>query len=167
MPRILPQRIGHLGAGWLFAPATLLLTVALAAPGTAGITLSRDYPTEGEAVEIIVTRADDTPAVGAPVTVTYRPGSTVSAEDSLGVTGADGRLAWMPENAGLVTLAAEIPAAPGGEAESVTTNLSVKFHGIPTRGILVLLAAGFIFYGGVIQGFRRMTRIPAGLPPDT
>ena len=95
----------------------------------------------------------------------YRPGSEVSHEERVGTADAQGRVAWTPTDAGLVSLRAEIPTA--GDPEVVTTNLSARYAGVPLAGLLILVVAGTILYGGVIRGFRSLGQAPPILPPDT
>jgi len=121
----------------------------------------------GEPASVRVLDDDGTPLGGAEVTAVYRPASKVSREITIGTTSDSGSLAWTPVEAGIVTLTAA-PAATGGETPSpVSRNLSVLYPGIPWQGLVVLLVAGFILYGGVVRGFMTLNNPPPRLPPDT
>jgi hypothetical protein len=114
-----------------------------------------------------VTRADGTPADGDTVTAVYRPSSEVSRTERIGVVGIDGRLSWTPLEAGVVTLSAVPPAGAGDGAAVQTRNLSVPFAKTPLSGLVILVFAGLILYGGVVRGFMKLNEIPPQLPPDT
>ena len=151
----------------LVAATTVLLLVAL--PGIAAhadIEVSPTVPVQGREVTVRVTR-DGEAAAGAAVKATYRPGSRVSHTEALGRTDDQGRLGWTPTDAGIVTLQADLPADGAAPAATVSRNLSVHFQGVPWSGVLIMILAGTILYGGVFLGFRRLTSGPRGLPPDT
>ena len=80
--------------------------------------------------------------------MTYRPNSRIARSDSLAI-GPDGSVTWIPEQAGVVALA--VDAGP-------VRNVSVRFAGVPWLGVLVLLVAGTILFGGAAFGLRRMLR---------
>ena len=145
--------------------AVLLIAgaTALGSPrARAVITVADDFPRRGDPVLISVTGADGAPAAEAMMRVVYRPGSEVSREERLGPAGDAGTVLWTPTEAGVVTLTAELP-----DGSSESRNLSVLYRGVPAAGLVVLLFAGFILYGGVIHGFSHLRRLPADLPPDT
>jgi len=149
------------------APAAALLALGLwTASARAGVETDPPVPVQGEPATVTVTNdLTGAPLRAAAVTVVYRPGSKVSHAESLGTTDARGRIAWTPADAGIVTLTA-IP--PGGEEVApITSNLSVRFRGIPLRGLAVMVLAGIILYGGVIRGFRSLGSFPHRRPPDT
>jgi hypothetical protein len=131
----------------------------------AGIDLSQAHPEANQVVTLTLTRADGTPGEGVEVKASYGPGSVLLYEDSVGITNAEGTVAWTPNEAGLVTLAAEIPGSDG--PESVSTTVSVTFGGPPVLGVLVMIIAGLILYGGIIRGFRSLSKPPPSFPPDT
>jgi hypothetical protein len=137
-----------------------------AGPVRADIAISHEAPVTGRPATVTVT-ADGSPASGAAVEAVYRPGSEVSHTEALGRTGPDGSLPWTPTDAGVVTLKATLPAAPGAEPVVETRNLSVRFKGAPVFGVVIMVLAGVILYGGVIRGFRLMGQPPLGLRPDT
>jgi hypothetical protein len=80
--------------------------------------------------------------------VTYRAGSDLLAEtDTLTATG--GAVTWTPRQAGVVALTVPSEGA-------ATQNVSVRFRSTPASGIGVLLAAGFILFGGAAFAFRKL-----------
>lgn len=138
---------------------TVLLLLALSLVPTAaraGVEPADGTLREGAATSLVITRADGTPAAGAAVVATYRPGSNIPHEVALGTAGEDGRLAWTPEQAGLVTVSATAPAAGELAEETSSVNLSVRHAGTPVGGLVIMLLAGIILYGGVFRGFRNL-----------
>jgi hypothetical protein len=139
------------------------LAAAGAAPAGAGekaeITLSRGgeavpFPTEGEAVTITVIARDGAetePLADRKVVALYRPNSAVSEKETIGLTDAQGRLAWTPSAPGVVRLAV------WGDAEGKVIDgerlVSVRFASLPLLGIAIMIGAGCILFGGVIASW--------------
>jgi hypothetical protein len=148
-----------LALGW----AGAVLTALSAAGGAeADIRIDPVSPTQGEEARVTVTDLEGTPLSGVEIVAVYRPGSQVESLDSLGQTGPGGTLSWAPREAGVVTL-----RTVEGQAPAYSHNLSVRFRGLPVPGLIILIAAGVILYGGVIRGFRRLRQPPPARPPDT
>ncbi|MBU1701321.1 MAG: hypothetical protein KJ970_08430 [Candidatus Eisenbacteria bacterium] len=122
----------------LAAAAVLLGVLPLKALELA---VNPEVPAEGEPASITVTW-NEAPVAGATVKALYRPNSEVSVENELGTTDSFGRIAWQPRDAGLVSLTA------AGAGETVHRDVSVRFSGVPWRGLMVLLLAGLILFGG-------------------
>ncbi|NNF05894.1 MAG: hypothetical protein HKN21_03975 [Candidatus Eisenbacteria bacterium] len=142
--------------------AALLLTALAPTYAWAGIEPAKKFPRNQEPVNVTVTTTEDAPAAGVDLYATYRPGSNVASEQLVGKTDPQGRISWMPVEAGLVTLRAEMP-----DGSTQTQNLSVIYSEVPIMGLLVMVIAGIILYGGVIRGFSALNKLPADLPPDT
>ena len=122
-------------------------------------------PVEGRPVTVTLTEGD-LPLAGASVRAVYQPGSEVARTEEIGLTSAGGTVAWTPVRAGVVRLQAEVTTPDTTFA--VSRNLSVRFHGVPWMGLLVMAAAGLVLYGGVVRGFRLLAEAPPPtLPPDT
>jgi hypothetical protein len=146
----------------------LCALAGLAARGDAGVAVAEKFPKQGVATTVTVTQDDGSPLAGAAVTAVYRPGSNVSHTETLGSTGAEGTVSWTPGDAGLVSLQATPPPTPDTpQPAPMSVNLSVLYAGVPRNGLIVLLAAGFLLYGGVIWGFAKLNSLPPNLPPDT
>lgn len=92
----------------------------------------------------------DTPAAGLTVTATYRQGAhaVLQRVQEIGTTDGAGRVAWTPEQAGVVVLAWE-----GG-----THNVSVLYGDIPPRSVAVAILAGLLLLGGSVYFFVQMIR---------
>ncbi|HEX6981810.1 MAG TPA: hypothetical protein VF181_03530 [Balneolaceae bacterium] len=88
--------------------------------------------TAGQAVNVSVPQADT-------LIITYRPGSNIAEVQKVAVSGNTYK--WTPKEAGLVSL-----ATPGGPAQTV----SVSFGGFPVQGLIVLIIAGSILFGGAL-----------------
>lgn len=121
-----------LAAGSAFLPGKAQAQEVPGIPGTLRV---------GEAVELTIPE-------GSTLIVTYRPNSSIARSDSLAI-GPDGAVTWTPEQAGVVALA--VDAGP-------VRNVSVRFAGVPWLGVLVLLGAGSILFGGAAFGLRRMLK---------
>jgi len=141
----------------------VLAALIVAGPARAGIEVSPDFPTQGQPAAVTVTDADVNAMRGVSVQAVYRPGSEVSHTEDVGKTADDGTIAWTPSGAGVVTL----QTVPQADEAAITHTLSVRFDGVPISGLLILLGAGVILYGGVIRGVRSLLALPPILPPDT
>jgi hypothetical protein len=137
----------------LSAAFTLLTPVAgaqrCAAREACELCVDVDYPTQGQSCRIHVRQGGE-PLAGAPITATSRPNSKVESTIVLGRTDADGRFAWTPEEAGITTLAVR-----QGDEELASLTISVRFKGIPILGLLVMLGAAGILFGGNSYSFAK------------
>jgi hypothetical protein len=138
----------------------LLAFLCLAAPAFAQDEAPPDAP--------MATRIDVLPRVlvvgdkatltfDAPVqslVLTYRPNSAIPLVDTVAVGGFTS-IRWTPEQAGVVRV-----AVPGGPSR----NLSVRFAALPVAGIVVLILAGLILFGGAAWA---MTKLLSGGMPHT
>jgi len=130
------------------------VVATLAPAAAADIVLRQKYPTEGAVTQVFVQNEDGSPVPGADVTVTYRPGSSVSHTEEVGVTGEGGRIEWTPATAGIAALHAKWE---GGES---STNVSVKFAHVPAGGIIIMLLAGVLLVGGSVVRIMRVLKSP-------
>lgn len=101
----------------------------------------------GEPVEVTLPSGVDS------LMVTYRPSSSISRTEIIPVGGAP-VVEWTPAQPGVVRLAAEDGSA---------VNVSVRFQQIPAAGVVVLLLAGTILFGGAITASVLLFR---GRPED-
>jgi hypothetical protein len=93
--------------------------------------------------------------VGQPITfsgvdadtliVTYRPGSNISHAEYIPLT--NGSYTWIPESAGIISL-----STPGGPSQTI----SVRFETLPLSGLIMLIVAGSILFGGAIAASIRL-----------
>lgn len=151
----------------LVAAALLVLAVfpalaqAPAEDGPPEILPASPYPLRGEPTELTVAAADGRPLPGVSVRALYRPNSETAHTEELGTTGDDGRLAWTPADAGVVTLATH------GDAGAVAqARVSVRYGSFPLLGLLVMLAAALLLFGGAAIGFAWLLRKPQAAPAE-
>lgn len=136
--------------------ASLLLLALLAASASAQdvASVAPAAPVRGEPVLVTFEAPADT------VTVTYRPGAVTARTETF--TGVGETFEFTPERAGVVAV-----AAAGGSPKS----LSVRFVSSPLAGIVVMILAGLILFGGAAISLRALLsdghRIEPELRPDT
>ena len=135
-----------------------LLPIAHNAAAAGAIILEKKFPTQKERVRIQVMDDNGSLVTGADVSVTYRPGSRVSATDSLGQTDA-GTLHWTPTDAGLATITATWQAA-GQTQQSSSTTVSIRFASAPIDGLIIMIAAGLVLIVGSVIRVYKLVRAP-------
>jgi len=136
----------------------MLLPVARNAAAEGAIILDKAFPKHDERVRIQVMDDKGNPVTGADVSVTYRPGSSVSATDSLGQTDA-GTLLWTPTDAGIATITATWQGQ-GQPQQSSSTTVSVRFASAPIDGIIIMIAAGLVLIVGSVIRVYKLVRAP-------
>lgn len=146
-------------AAWVLVAAWATLA-APAAVRAGEIHLADPYPQRGRTTILTVVE-DGAPVPGAALEVLYRPNSETSHATTL-TAGADGRVEWVPEDAGLATLTAR--AAPGAELLA-GVNVAVRFGGFPAAGAVIMILAACLLFGGVIVGFVSLLR-QGPTPPE-
>jgi len=104
----------------------------------------------GEATSIEVTPSD------ARLRVVYRPGSRVEKHVDL-EREDDGTFRFVPDEAGLVELRA-IAQRAVAEVVLASKVVSVKFASAVSLGLLVMLLAGVILFGGAFLSIRALFR---------
>ena len=119
---------------------SLLLAVALAVSASAQdvVSVVPDAPTRGEPVTVTFSEPVDS------VTVTYRPGAVTATSETF--TPGTAAFEFVPEKAGVVSVAA------GGASQS----LSVRYVGVPLGGLVVMILAGLILFGGAGIALRAL-----------
>ena len=151
----------------LLAALPALLLVAVSAPlpaqtgGVSTIVPEDPFPLRGEATEIAFQGKDGAPVAGVPLRARYRPNSETAHTADLGATGADGTVEWTPDDAGVVLLEAGPEDAPLAQ-----TRVSVRFGGFPPLGLLVMVVAALLLFGGAALGFVWLMRGPEPLPAE-
>lgn len=130
-----------------------LLLLALAAPASAQtVTLSPEIPEVGQETTLRLSAPADY------VVVTYRPNSIVALRDTIRIGGFES-VKWTPARAGVVRI-----GLPDGSGQ----NVSVRFTGTPLSGLLILIAAGLILFGGAVFAMRKLLEgdRPLVMPED-
>ncbi len=143
-----------LGRGLLLG--LVLLALAPGAWGQRSITVGDcdfsvnvDYPREGQSCQIQVLRGG-APLPDASIFATFRPNSAVETTVLLGTTDATGCFDWTPDHPGITTLTVR-----EAEGELASLTVSVEFAGIPILGLLVMLGAAGILFGGNSYSFAK------------
>lgn len=132
-----------------FSLGLVLLSSCITGVRAAELTVDVDHPTRGETVRVRISGVDDPTQV--ELSAAYRPGSATEDVIPVGRFGADGSVAWTPAIAGLSRL-----SALGGDGTAVTTrDVAVRFDSSPPLGILILLVAGLLLFGGTTVMLRR------------
>jgi hypothetical protein len=120
----------------------------------------------------------DFPIVGEPVTVSfnpngssgdlilrvvYAPNSETSSVEEIGRVSADGSVEWTPGRFGIATL----KLTDGAGDTIAVENVAVLPDGAPATGVLVMLFAGILLFGGAGVSLRSVLRsgVPEQMPP--
>lgn len=136
----------------------LLLAAPLASPASGAaaqdiVDVAPDAPVRGEPVRVTFSAPADT------VRITYRPGAITASSETF--TPRSATFEFVPARAGVVAVAA------GGTSQ----NLSVRFQRAPGAGIVVMVLAGLILFGGAIVSLRVLMsgdpEVDPALRPDT
>lgn len=108
------------------------------------VELSEPMPIKGEPVTITL------PQPRQRLMVRYRPNSSLASVDTLYSEIPTERFQWEARQAGIARIFTE--DASGQILES--RNVSVRFRGVSTGGLIVMILAGCVLFGGVIFSFR-------------
>ena len=137
----------------LFVFLPLVLAASVAAQDI--VSVEPDAPTRGQPVRVTFSQPVDS------VTVTYRPGAVTATTATFAPRAAT--FEFVPERAGVVSVAS------GGASQS----LSVRYIGVPLGGLVVMILAGLILFGGAALSMRALLsdgdriEIDPTLRPDT
>jgi hypothetical protein len=122
----------------------VLLGVAAGAPVAADLTTGGDFPVVGKSDNVSLTGVGD--ASDLTLWVVYSPTSETQTEEEIGRFPADGRIAWEPSRFGIATLSAR--GDDGGVV--VGENVAILFAATPVAGVMVMLFAGVLLFGGAV-----------------
>jgi hypothetical protein len=145
---------------------TIILTVILlgfcGGPASAiELTLDDDFPMVG--IDQIVTVTGVERAESLRLWVIYSPNSETQTEEEIGRFSSGGAMTWNPTRFGIATLSARDDQ--GGVV--ATENVAILFAKTPKAGVLVMLFAGVLLFGGAAFSLRSVLRsgVPEQLPP--
>jgi hypothetical protein len=139
---------------WVLVLAAALLWCAGEAAAQGSVVVGERFPTKGETIRLFVVDQAGEPVAGARVEVTYRPGSSVWRVETIGKSGQDGGIDWVPTEAGIATLKAAW-MGPDRSEMVATIDVSVRFRSAPIGGILVMIIAGIVLVvGSVIRMYN-------------
>ncbi|MDT7856705.1 hypothetical protein RQM47_08645 [Rubrivirga sp. S365] len=142
----------------LLAVLLVALGASLAAPPALAqsvVSVEPEAPTVGEPVYVTFSEPVDS------VTVVYRPGAISAVSETF--TPGSAAFEFTPDRAGVVSVAA-------GKASQ---NLSVRFRSAPLAGLLVMVLAGLVLFGGAAVSMRALLsdghriEVDPALRPDT
>jgi len=145
---------------------TMILTVVLL--GLCGgpawaieLTLDDEFPMVG--IDQIVTITDVERAESLRLWVIYSPNSETQSEEEIGRFSSDGVITWNPTRFGIATLSARDDQ---GVAVAIE-NVAIIFAKTPTAGVIVMLFAGVLLFGGAAFSLRSVLRsgVPQHVPP--
>lgn len=128
------------------------------------ISVEPPYPLRQQHSTIRVER-EGVPVEGMVVEALYRPNSQTSFSERLDPTDANGTTSWTPRDAGIVTLSAK--DASGADTSA---HVAVRYGTFPLPGVIVMIVAGLLLFGGASLGFvmlLREQRVPEEEPPST
>lgn len=140
----------------------LAAVTAIAAPAVAAeLDLDGEFPVVGQSSKISLTGVDD--HEGLELRVVYSPNSETSSIEKAGAMSPDGELVWTPSRPGIATLAV---VDPDGDRVAVE-NVAILFATTPVSGLLVMLFAGLLLFGGAAFSLRTVLAggVPEQAPP--
>ena len=128
----------------------LLLLALFAAPAGAQdiVSVTPEAPTRGEPVTVTFSAPVDS------VTVTYRPGAVTATTETF--TPGAAAFTFSPSKAGVVSVAS-------GDASQ---SLSVRYVGTPLAGLVVMILAGLVLFGGAALALRALLADGHRIEPD-
>jgi hypothetical protein len=116
------------------------------------LTLSDKDPVEGKEIRLFLQGGVE----GAALKVVYRPNSETSVEEEVGPFQADASIVWTPAHPGIASLV----VLDRDGASLGSKDVAIRFGGVPAYGILVMLLAGLLLFGGagfsLVLALRRM-----------
>jgi len=113
-----------------------------AAPDKPELTTEPEFPIRGQAATTRLNGVADPTQWQAAFT--YRPNSKTSQTTESLAFDATGTLHWKPTDSGIVQINVKGPV----EGDKASMNVAVRFPSPPAKGIVILLLAGFILFGG-------------------
>lgn len=128
-----------------------VLSILIASSVLAGwsIDLKNTFPILGEPMEIFVKNDEGLDCQLAALNVIYRPNSETERKENIGSPASDCKISWTPKNPGITILSVTYK-----DREVARKQISTKFNKTPTLGVLVLVVAGCILYGGIIYSMK-------------
>ena len=138
------------------ALTVVLLGIAAGTPLAADLTADGDFPVVGKTQNVSLTGVEDVSDM--TLWVVYSPTSETQTEEEIGRFRADGRIAWKPSRFGIATLSAR--GDDGGVV--VGENVAILFAETPVAGVMVMLFAGVLLFGGAVISMWSVLK--SGLP---
>ncbi len=133
----------------LTAAAAIVLLAAATSGADVALTLGDDFPERGTPVEVRLSGME--PGESYSFSVTYRPNSETSRVEKVGLFDDAGSVLWTPTDAGITTLS----VLDGAGETVISRNAAVRFDSPPVSGLLVMILAGLLLFGGSTVSMRR------------
>ncbi|MHC4944563.1 MAG: hypothetical protein ACYTG7_16215 [Planctomycetota bacterium] len=94
------------------------------------------------------------------LSVIYRPNSATEMKEDPAPFSEEGMITWTPQAAGIATL-----TVLDGAGETITSeDVSICYSGIPASGILTMILAGVLLFGGAAFSLTMaLRRLPSDL----
>lgn len=134
-----------------------VLLLAMAMPCSAvELSFEDDFPIVGRTETVTVKEAETD--VSLHLWVIYSPNSETRTEEEIGFIPTTGEVAWTPSRSGIATVTAR--GDDGGVVAS--ENVAILFAQTPVAGVMVMLFAGVLLFGGAGYSLRRVLK--SGVP---
>jgi len=139
----------------------ILVGLGIGSPLAADLSLDDDFPIVGKGQAVSLTGVED--AENLRLWVIYSPNSETQTEEEIGRFTSGGAMTWDPTRSGIATLSARDDR--GGSL--ATENVAILFAKTPGSGVLVMLFAGVLLFGGAGISMRLVLSagVPEQLPP--
>jgi hypothetical protein len=124
---------------FLFA---LLGGCGINAQASVELSFADSVPETGKAQEVSLSGVDQPQALH--LKVVYSPSSETQMVEEIGRFSESGNISWKPARPGIATLSARDDA----DKEIVSSNVAIYFSSTPMAGVLVMLLAGALLFGG-------------------
>jgi len=136
---------------------TAIALVVMAAPCSAiELAFEDDFPIVGRTETVTVEGAGT--GVDLSLWVVYSPNSETSAEEEIGLVPATGEVEWSPSRSGIATVSVR-----GDDGTVIASeNVAIIFAETPTAGVIVMIIAGLLLFGGA--GFSMRSVLSSGVP---
>ena len=136
---------------------TAVLLVAMVAPCSAvELVFEDDFPIVGRSETVTVKGAATD--VSLLLWVIYSPNSETSTEEEIGVVPTTGKVTWTPSRSGIATVS--VRSDDGGAVAS--ENVAILFSKTPMAGLMVMIFAGILLFGGA--GITMRLVLSSGVP---
>jgi len=118
----------------------------------ADLACGEEFPKVGE-VQSITLSGVERPEL-LDLWVVYSPNSETEVVTEVGRLGEDGEIAWTPSRFGIATLSAR----DGEGATLATANVAIVYSKTPISGVVVMLFAGALLFGGALVSLTLVLR---------
>ena len=131
---------------WTLPAGAAEISCLVTQSGGQEISCQETAPTRGQSILIRLTGAED-PSQWQ-VAMTYRPNSAISETTAPMKFDDAGEARLKPAISGIVQITAEGPYVKDQKPPTASLNVPVRYPSPPISGIIILLVAGVILFGG-------------------